>query len=194
MKKFIIIAAALIVTLNLVGCGANNESPVGGNGTTSEETSTTSTDESTSSESITSTEESISSGENIENFVIELPEVLQRFNKINVENLLGTNWQIVGAMDNGIELDDTDLDELNEMLGGTFTLSFQDDTKVNISAGENFTEAVYVLSDNNSSISIENENAMSSGVFVNANGIPTLLMAHKDSPETILYMRQIDET
>lgn len=192
MKKFIIIAVALIVTLNLVGCGANNESPIGGNSTTSEETSTTSTDESTSSESTASTKESISSGENIENFVIELPEVLQRFNKIAVENLPGTNWQIVGAMDNGIELDDTDLDELNEMLGGTFTLSFQDDTKVNISAGENFTEAVYVLSDN-SSISIENENAMSSGVFVNANGVPTLLMAHKDSPETILYMRQIDE-
>ncbi|MDE7399305.1 MAG: hypothetical protein K2N06_07225 [Oscillospiraceae bacterium] len=200
MKKIIALAAALVVTLSLVGCNDNNESPTGGSSTTTSEATNNfsneeSTTESTSSteESTTSTEESTQPPESGEDFVIELPESLQSLEKTSVDNLQYTVWWLIGGMVDGVELNDTDMDDLNEMFGGTFTLLFQEDTNVNISAGENFAEAVYVLSDNNSSISIENENAMAKGVFVSIDGVPTLLMVQKDSPNVILYMQQIDE-
>lgn len=200
MKKFIALAAALVVTFSLVGCNGNNESPVSGNSTPSIVTSNNSsneesTTESTSSteESTTSTEESTQPPESGGDFVIELPESLQSLEKTSVDNLSYTSWWLVGGMADGAELTDTDMDDLNEMFGGTFTLLFQEDTKVNISAGENFAEAVYELSDNNRSIFIENENAMAKGVFVSIDGVPTMLMVQKDSPNVILYMQQIDE-
>ncbi|MBD5111710.1 MAG: hypothetical protein HDT42_04145 [Ruminococcaceae bacterium] len=200
MKKIIALAAALVVTFSLVGCNGNNESTVGGNSTTTSEATNNSsneesTTESTSSteESTTSTEESTQPPESGEDFVIELPESLQSLEKISVDDLQYTVWWNVGGMVDGVELSDTDMDDLNEMFGGTFTLNFQDDANVNISAGENFAEAVYALSDNNSSISIENENAMAKGVFVSIDGVPTLLMVQKDSPNVILYLQQIDE-
>lgn len=173
-----ILAAAMVLTMTAVmsACGEDesNNNNVSSKDQTSETASNTNGDSSASGGSV-------------------FPAALSDVQAFPVSELENTGWELTGGMVDGVEMEQSDVNEMLQACGGTLQFVFTDKSTVIMVNGEKNFEGTYEIVQDNYAIHATFTDYEYYGVFTIIDEQTIMILANKTAPETALYMTQIDE-
>lgn len=178
MKKIttMILAAAMVLTMAglMTACGSDADSGESSKEQTTGTSSTTDTGSAASEGSV-------------------FPAALSKVQAYPVSDLSNTGWELTGGMIDGVEMEQSDLDEMLKACGGTLQFIFTDESTVIMVNGEKNFDGSYEVIKDNYAVHATFTGYEYYGVFTEIDGMTIMILANKTAPETALYMTQIDE-
>lgn len=192
MKKLTVLTLCFAMVLSTAACGSKPITAVDPStqGTTAESAFAPTESVSAPEESGASSEASEANGD-LESFLNQLVIIGPS------EDMFYVGWTLTGGMLDGVEMNDTDVEQVLENYGGKLQFVFNEDETVNMIQGGGYLEGTFSVADDAYSMPMVFDNAGTQlsyvGIFVQMDNSMVLVLLPDDSGRNALYFTALDE-
>lgn len=191
MKKLIALTLCFAMVLSISACGSKPTADMESSAQSTNEENISEPSESAPApgEPDSSAEESEQNGD-LENFLSQLTI-------IGPSEDMFAGWTLTGGMLDGVEMNDTDVEQVLENYGGILQFVFNEDETVDMIQGGGYLEGTFSVADDGYSMPMVFDNAGTQlsyvGIFVQVDNSMVLVLLPDDSGQNALYFSMIDE-
>ena len=121
------------------------------------------------------------------------PEALQNVEANQISDMSLTGWEFSGGLIDGAEMTQEDANTILDASGGKFQMIFVDDKNVQIITGNGDFNGTYAYMNDNYVVKTDFTEYAYYGVLTTVEENLVLILSKTDTPDTAIYMRQIDE-
>ena len=121
---------------------------------------------------------------------VTLPAAISGISKMDVPDISGTGWELVGGIVDGVEMEIEDVQTVLTNFGGRMDFIFGEGDKVSLTNGETALETTYRVTDGKVIYMDFNEYKYHA-VFTDVNGSVVLIIANETEPNSALYFQQL---